>query len=393
MKEVRVDKILDFEDVRNINKEASNGNIIVVLKNTRNIKKELLTSVSKNVTFSITGGLDPSKKKFNNNHYQKRTRYSKEELFSIISEYEKIERKINPTWSKLEKVMFVYKSLFESMVYEENTYNNRDASRNLLGMITKKSVCSGFAMLFKEAMDRIGVECIYQNAQGHHSWNIVKIDGVYHPVELTWEIYNKVDNNCPFHYFCRQNSEKFYSHVHHNISYESEERKYPMEAISDEKLSNALGRIKNPMFTQIKNASKTQDTISVYGYTIKISLGYPVVINSLGLRQSNNTFFRDDDTSFTLVKSQNASNGLIEYAYIEYNPEKDILTVAKIFSEMDLLSPGLLIRKNIANNLLTKERVRKKVNEFNGYVGYVTKGSMDRFYNPDIETNIIGKHR
>ena len=46
------------------------------------------------------------------------------------------------------------------------------------------------------------------------------------------------------------------------------------------------------------------------------------------------------------------------------------------------------MRDNIANNLLTKDRVANKVNNYNGYVGYVVQGSKGRYYREEIEQSL-----
>jgi hypothetical protein len=94
-----------------------------------------------------------------------------------------------------------------------------------------------------------------------------------------------------------------------------------------------------------------------------------------------------------LIKSNSGKYGLTEYVYLSYDSKSDDLKIAKIFSEMDLLTEDRLLKRRIADNLLSSERVKKKVNEFNGYVGYITKDSATRYYNSNIEENIIGKHR
>ena len=95
--------------------------------------------------------------------------------------------------------MYIYKTLTEALHYnmdhEPEYVNGKDVVRSLNGLLHGRLVCSGFALVFKEAMDRIGVPCAYQNRQGHHSWNIVELEGKLRGVELTWDCCGKNKNN------------------------------------------------------------------------------------------------------------------------------------------------------------------------------------------------------
>lgn len=386
MKRIKIDKLLDSSDVEQINYLSKNEQIIIVMDSTKKIKKELLLQANDNIVFSITGGLNPIKQKFNCDYYQGRTYYSKQELYYIIGEFEKIERKINPTWSDLERAMFVYKSICESMIYGENELNYRDASRNLLGLITKQSVCAGLSIIFKEAMNRIGIECIYQNKRRHHSWNILKINEEYYGIDLTWDVVLKEEGKCKFRYFGREDVQQFYGNIHHNISEEREEREYKLKTIPEYTLEQMNKKMNKKVINKIENSSHKQ-IVFKSGKKLILSNGKYVVQDSKEGININNTFTREDGTSFTLIKNKSA-NGLIEYGYIEYSTSRDSTIITKIYSEMDLITNNLNMRNKIANNLLSRDRVINKIKKFNGYVGFVTENSPNRYYNPNIEQKL-----
>lgn len=57
-----------------------------------------------------------------------------------------------------------------------------------------KCVCEGFAKAFKFLCDKIGLECWVVSGKGSssigagpHAWNIVRINGYYHHVDVTWD--------------------------------------------------------------------------------------------------------------------------------------------------------------------------------------------------------------
>lgn len=372
---------LSEELIREINKEASKG-LIITFESTKGLKTSDLEKIDPNVTISITGALDPKKSKFNNYSYQERTYYSIKELIEIIKKFETIERGINPLWNDFEKMMFVYKSLCEYSNYEENKYNGRDAARNLLGMITGKSVCSGYAVIFKEAMDRLGINCFYQNRSGHHSWNIVEIDGKYHSIELTWDTYDKKDNECLFNYFCRTDQKAFYSNSHHDLSGETEEKEFPVSEVPVSVLKETYRKItKEKVFRKDISDETGKKEFNVQGKEIVIRGTTPFLKSG----DSLNTFVRKDGSTFLLLPTGKSNDKIIEYVIVECSPK--VLSATTIYSEMDLLTDDQILRCNIADNLLSRERLRNKINNFNGYVGYVVKNS-GVYYNKDIEEEL-----
>lgn len=57
------------------------------------------------------------------------------------------------------------------------------------GVLVKNTgVCQEYATAFKLLLNRLGMECIVVSSEGmNHAWNIVKIDGDYYHVDVTWD--------------------------------------------------------------------------------------------------------------------------------------------------------------------------------------------------------------
>ena len=60
-------------------------------------------------------------------------------------------------------------------------------------LVARKAVCDGYSHAFRMIMQKLSIECHYVpgEAQGPngiegHAWNIVKLDGVYTSIDLTW---------------------------------------------------------------------------------------------------------------------------------------------------------------------------------------------------------------
>ncbi len=60
------------------------------------------------------------------------------------------------------------------------------------GLVDRTAVCLGYAASFQLLMDLAGVECITVvgacfNSEGDHAWNMVRLDGSWYCVDVTWD--------------------------------------------------------------------------------------------------------------------------------------------------------------------------------------------------------------
>lgn len=100
--------------------------------------------------------------------------------------------------SELEKELAVYRWLCFSAVYDKDHQDNLaemdPASGTPYGpLLNGKGICIGFANSFQLLMDLCGVECITvigaaHNSTGDHAWNMVRLDGAWYCVDVTWDL-------------------------------------------------------------------------------------------------------------------------------------------------------------------------------------------------------------
>ena len=99
---------------------------------------------------------------------------------------------------------------YDTKSYFSGSYNSC-APRDVL--YTGKSVCSGYARLFKEMCDIAGVECVeiigwakgyghkvgesFENQSTNHAWNAIRVDGNWYLLDATWGA-GHVDNHGHF---------------------------------------------------------------------------------------------------------------------------------------------------------------------------------------------------
>lgn len=124
-----------------------------------------------------------------------------------------ISKNINVHQTDYDKVLILHDYLKNSIEYDHQAVlhtndgtNNYAYAYNLVGALLKhKCVCDGFAKAMKYLCDQIGIECyvvhgVGSNMQdsGPHAWNIVRIDGCYQHVDVTWD--NQfMDDNFPLY--------------------------------------------------------------------------------------------------------------------------------------------------------------------------------------------------
>lgn len=106
--------------------------------------------------------------------------------------------------SDKEKVVVDY--LLDRVAYEiNNTYNQNAATV----LVKNKGQCSGISKAVKLLLDYLGIECIVIDGTGRddstgtsgpHAWNIVKINGKYYHLDVTFMIGANVSKRKPFRY-------------------------------------------------------------------------------------------------------------------------------------------------------------------------------------------------
>lgn len=117
--------------------------------------------------------------------------YEKEEINRRREELEaealNIIRKSASCRDEYEKVRFVYEYLIKGTEYEQNAPDDQNMCSVLL---EKRSVCQGYAKTMQYLLERMGIRALlaFGTVDGgqEHVWNIVRIDGAYYHVDVTW---------------------------------------------------------------------------------------------------------------------------------------------------------------------------------------------------------------
>lgn len=102
----------------------------------------------------------------------------------ISAATEEILMYVDESMTDFEKVMTVHDYMV--LHYE---YDNTLSNHSITIMTTKTGVCMSYAFAFKHLMNKLGIECLYvaSSEEMNHGWNLVKLDGSWYHIDLTWD--------------------------------------------------------------------------------------------------------------------------------------------------------------------------------------------------------------
>lgn len=92
--------------------------------------------------------------------------------------------------TSIEKAKYVHDYLISNSAYD---YELKSSTIYDL-LMNKKGTCRAYSLAFKDAMDKLGIECVVVVQDDKlHSWNQVKIDGKWYNVDVTWDSNNSIN--------------------------------------------------------------------------------------------------------------------------------------------------------------------------------------------------------
>lgn len=113
----------------------------------------------------------------------------------------------------LEKEKYVHDVLLRLVRYDAAAKMGQSAYS---AMVEGESVCAGYARAFQYLLQQLGIPCYYCTGYSgqNHAWNIVKLDGVYRNVDVTWDDTEPSTQD----YFNRTDAEFAKTHVRTGLS-------------------------------------------------------------------------------------------------------------------------------------------------------------------------------
>jgi hypothetical protein len=401
--------------------------IVLILNNTKGQNSNILRLLDPDrISFSVLGGINYlHKTKYNNEDYVESTMYSPINLSNIINIFETIESRIKEEWTTIQKSMYVYKTLVENLYYTDTPLTVKENGLNIYGslnaLIYNKGNDFGLSLTFKEAMDRLGIECYFQSKAYNSSWNAIKIDDSTYIVDMAQDVLNRSsDGTCGFLHFGRETSSDFYEDENHDISKDNEEIlvsaiKYDVnKMVKDYDAINKKISIYSKPMKNYSNSKKESfyymfigetEGLSTYIIRQKNDIDYYYLNKDLDIKEyldkdtletaskfyshniskerlssevkRFNKYIRDDGTVFLLFETKHKLKSNVREFYLieaDEDNKQPILKRTKILSETPLLDIYDKEEKAyIADVFLSPERLRLKTMNSNGYVGYISK--------------------
>ena len=121
---------------------------------------------------------------------------SKEQIDSALAEIENVKSQIlsQKTGDAYQDIKMVHDYLIDSVEYD-TTLSNPDIYNIYGALVSKLSVCEGYAKSYKYLMDALGIPCVIvigtgTNSSGqseNHAWNYVQINNIWYGVDTTWD--------------------------------------------------------------------------------------------------------------------------------------------------------------------------------------------------------------
>ena len=121
---------------------------------------------------------------------------SKEQIDTALSEIESVKNQIlaQKTGDIYEDIKMVHDYIVDNVEYD--TTISKPNIYNIYGtLVSRSSVCEGYAKSFKYLMNELGIPCVIVIGKGtnssgqseNHAWNYVQINGIWYAVDSTWD--------------------------------------------------------------------------------------------------------------------------------------------------------------------------------------------------------------
>lgn len=305
---------------------------MIIVQNTRELEEKYnLNQIPDNEQIRVVGGM-ANKSKYNEERYQRRSTYTARQMKQIIQQMKIIENAIPENWNKWQRAKYIYEVLASNVSYnyDRDSYKNQQSS-NLTILLSRKGICAGYALTFKEMMDRQGIECDYirgnafnsRGGQEKHAWNVLTIEGLSIPVDLTWDSGRRQRGEEHLAYF-GNNPDFFREYIQ-----DSDEKIYQMSLINNESVKSidiSQTNKKQISIEEKRNVIKLaiEETYKKYSNRYGDSVAYNQVNEAIKkfIKEQNLNYFTRDGGARQAIEnsvSQKDMLGILIEDYVEQN--------------------------------------------------------------------------
>ena len=251
MEVFKIKGILTKEDVAKINEIMPT---VVEIATTKGQDPALIASLSPKIKIRIKDDVEEKieeKKQdvLKKDYYEDETFYSPEELASVITSFQEIEKGIDPSFSDVDAALYTYMELIKRIspisIHELQKNDNLIDNNTLLALTKQRAFPTGFAKIYQEAMRRLGIPCKIITGDNGYAWNEIEVNGTYYPLDLTYDAaYYRSEDAKGELGICKFLTDKeFYFDPLHKTSAYSEEELKKIRALEDGEIGKSLEKI------------------------------------------------------------------------------------------------------------------------------------------------------
>lgn len=332
---------------------------MIVVSNTTELERLYNLNILRDDEQVIVQGGLKGKQKYNAEKYTLRTTYTVRQIKQIIAQMKLIEGSIPKEWNEYQRAKYIYEVLGKRIEYNHNREEQRtQQASNLTILLSGKGVCAGYSLLYKEMMDRQGIECDYMRGivesrtgkKGLHAWNVLTIKGQTFPVDLTWDAVRLQRGEKQLEFFGVD--EKFLE-VHKT---EPDERQYNYVVHSKESI-NSIRTDPNERNRYIDESRNHVDKEQI-GDIIQLAIEetYQKFKGRVGSENAKRQviaaikkYIKDGD-AMGFTRNGNARDQLEQYVL----PREMMLAIARNYMEIESKKPEKAILWNAANETAKK---------------------------------------
>lgn len=108
---------------------------------------------------------------------------------------------VDPNWSDAEKALYLHDEMIVKIQYDLSL-TKATAYDSLVGKEGRPAVCRGYALGYAYLLRKVGVySAVVYSEANKHEWNIVRLNGKYYYVDVTWD-----DPSLTYDYTCKHDN-------------------------------------------------------------------------------------------------------------------------------------------------------------------------------------------
>lgn len=132
---------------------------------------------------------------------------------------------VNESMSDLQKAIALHDYLAVNCEYDKENLDANTLPQEVFTtygvFVNRSAVCQGYALAYKYLLNQVGIECHMVTSDAmNHAWNLIKLDGQYYQVDVTWDdpTWDLVGRAQHKYMFCSDATFQDENHKHHDWS-------------------------------------------------------------------------------------------------------------------------------------------------------------------------------